>query len=271
MHSVKSFSFTNATFDNKLGILSKKQQDMQFIAAMSTREVAEDCVRLMRNSFDESVLARISECLSVSNKYIYIAQHWDINLLTVANAERFADYEYFLKEYTRRCHFGSGIFSGQCAYAGAMLSGASGEQLEALKSFGEAYGTALHMINDLGDLVPCAGGEGRIRDYQDFFSDLRNGRLTLPLYLLRRATDDSGSALTWLTKVDSASDQRFRELPALLVQTGTSNVIKALVSTKMQDAIDVLDVFRGSASYGVIRAMSSVVRTNKYFARLRLL
>lgn len=259
----------NATFDNKLGILTKKQQDTQFIAAMSTREVAEDCVRAMRGAFDDSLLARISDCMSISNKYIYIAQHWDINLLTVANADRYENYDYFLAEYAKRCHFGSGVFSGQCAYAGGLLAGASKNELDALKSFGEAFGTALHMINDLGDFIPPVDTGHQIRDYQDYFSDMRNGRLTLPVYLLRQHAALGDSLAQEALAKAKANPSTFEDMRRVILQTAIHLRIVELAKTKVLEAIATVEWARGVPSYGLLRAMLSVVESNKYIGRLR--
>lgn len=261
----------NSAFDNKLGILTKKRKEMQFIAAMCAREAARECLGLMSSTFDADPLMKVAECLSVSNKYIYVAQHWDINLLTMQNRNRYTDPEYYLEEYTKRCFYGSGIFSGQCAYSGALLASASERILDGVKNFGEKYGTALHMINDLGDYVPTTKNGPAIRDYQDQFSDFRNGRLTLPLYyLLQEVKDEMQRQIYgyWETK-----ESRFEELiwlTQVMLKLGVVDRIKEIISARMDNANAVLDSLLLTHGVGLFKAMTSVGKTNKYYKLLNI-
>lgn len=261
----------NSAFDNKLGVLTQKQKETQFIAAMSTREVAYECLVLMRAAFDAGALSKVSECLSASNKYIYIAQHWDINLLTLANRDRYADPDYYLREYTKRCYYGSGIFSGRCVYSGALLANASDEELDGLKDFGEKYGTALHMINDLGDYVPASMDDTATRDYQDQFSDFRNGRLTLPLYyLLQRSDEETRKKINESSPKQKMRPEDFVWLTHKMLETDVIRDVKSVVSKRMDEANAVLDSLSLGRGIGLFKAMTSVAKSNKFYGQLRM-
>jgi geranylgeranyl pyrophosphate synthase len=262
----------NSAFDNKLGVLTKNQKDTQFIASMATREVAEECLAFMHGTFDRDMLANVADCLSLSNKYIYTAQHWDINLLTLANKERYATPDYFIQEYTKRCHYGSGVFTGQCAYSGALLAGADTTDLEAMRRFGESYGTALHMINDLGDYVPGDPDGMHTRDYQDQYSDLRNRRLTLPLFLLLRKLSD-GSEYRMAERITAAEVQKddLLEVTRMLIRHGIGGEIRREVSGHIKQARDQLRPFSKNPARWRLKLMLSIGRSNKYYGLLRRL
>ncbi len=262
----------NSAFDNKLGVLTQKQKETQFIAAMSTREVAYECLGLMRENFDEGTLSKVAESLSVSNKYIYIAQHWDINLLTMANRDRYADSDHFMQEYTKRCYYGSGIFSGQCAYSGALLANASDEELNGLKDFGEKYGTALHMINDLGDYVPASMDDTATRDYQDQFSDFRNGRLTLPLYYLsQRSDEDTRKKMSEFSPKQKMRPEDFVWLTHMMLETNVISDVKNVVAERMDEADAVFEKLSFGRDIGLFKVMTSIAKTNKYYWFLGIL
>ncbi len=172
----------NSSFDNKMGVLTKEEKDSQFIAAMISREISINLINESKNDIKESTLNDINNCISRSNHYIYKAQHYDLNLLTVNRIDKYVKYEEYLSKYIDRCYLGSGFFSGQCALGGAIVAKADENLQNKLMEFAELYGTALHILNDLADYYP--GEERRTKLYQDDFSDFNNGRLTLPLYLL---------------------------------------------------------------------------------------
>ncbi len=157
----------NSSFDNKHAVLSFPEKNSQFIASMVTRELCLECLSGAEGDFDTAVLDELRADLSICNKHIYIAQHYDLNLLTTANLDRYRDEDRFMTEYTSRCFHGSGVFTGRCARAGALLAGASSDECAALQRFGEEFGTGLHFMNDLSDFVPPGVGSVVGRSFQD--------------------------------------------------------------------------------------------------------
>jgi octaprenyl-diphosphate synthase len=77
------------------------------------------------------------------------------------------------------------LFSG-CTETGAVLTGRSPADCEAMRSYGLEVGRAFQLIDDLLDYTATSAQLGK-----PSFSDLREGKLTLPmLTLLERAPDD---------------------------------------------------------------------------------
>lgn len=87
-----------------------------------------------------------------------------------------------LELYEKRCELMNGELFAISAEIAARIAGADAEEQKNLSEIGKCYGTVGQMINDIGDWVPPEkSGEtvGKISD--DSWSDLRNGRLTLPI------------------------------------------------------------------------------------------
>ncbi len=249
----------NASFDNKFGTLIRQQRDSNFIAAMCTRELAQKCIMYVREIYDTSIINWLYDAISESNSNIYVAQHYDLNLLNTGNYHFYLDEDRFIEDYRKRCYYGSGIFTGRCAAAGAILTTQNVENVEKLKDFGELYGTGLHMINDLGDYVPNSAS---LKDYQDQFSDILNGRLTLPLYYLMKAESDYIHSV--LTKMEISKDDQIK-LSSLLNTSGIVSKVKESVNEYMKKAMQHIDVFQGFNGYDLLCIMNSICKSNKYY------
>lgn len=265
MVNISSYQ-ANSAFDSKLNILSEADKDSQFIAAMLSRELAQDAIRELELFAPAGRLESLQQCISHANKWIYVAQHFDLNLLTVENLDVYADEAYYLQEYTKRCFYGSGVFSGLCAFAGGLLAGASAGNLQALKAFGEAYGLALHVINDIGDYIPPTPGGHIRRDYQEQFSDLRNGRLTLPLYhVLTHASRSDKAELRTLMDNAHINGVAMTRILELLDEYQSIVFARRFAQQHMQVAKGHLGCRGRPFPRAVLGVMTSVSRSNKYY------
>lgn len=255
----------NAAFDNKMGILTQDEKDNQFIASMLSREVATKLVLKNVNTLSFDVINKIIECISVSNHHIYKAQHYDLNLLTGRNYEKYASSEDdFNVDYHNRCYFGSGIFSGQTALAGAIAANANEEKQKALQLFGEIYGTALHRINDLADFFP--GEERSDKLYQDNYCDIRNERLTFPVYKLRMNYKDKYDKIYDLVKENTNVVQTVNEI---LADTTLIEDVQKTAREAYNKAKQILTVFEMSDSKKMILALLSILDSNKFYYRAK--
>ncbi len=266
MLNISSYQ-ANSSFDNKLGVLSKKDKDSQVIAAMITRELAVRLLyKLQDNYVDLKTIASLSNCLSTSNLYIYKAQHYDLNLLSFYNqqmVDRYvSDRELFFRDYHTRCYYGSGIFSGQVALAGAIAANADDAHKDALKEFGEIYGTALHKINDLGDFLPGEERNGRL--YQDFFCDIRNGRLTLPVYELYTRHKDIYSEIMSFLKEEKPD---YDTIHSLFISLNIVDDVKEMAKKAYVAAKNIVKDIPFSEQKGGLFSLLSVLKSNKYYHR----
>jgi octaprenyl-diphosphate synthase len=104
----------------------------------------------------------------------------------------------------------------------AVLLGASGEAREAVRSYGELYGTAFQIADDALDYSGEAGALGK-----PVLKDLDEGRVTLPLILARESLPPDGAArLRELARRTERSPEEKAEVLALVKEGG--GVEKAL-------------------------------------------
>jgi geranylgeranyl pyrophosphate synthase len=257
----------NSAFDNKMGILQKEAKDDQFIASMLSREIATKLVLQSTDTLPFNTINKIIECISVSNLYIYKAQHYDLNLLSDANYEKYAASEYkFNTDYHNRCYYGSGIFSGKTVLAGAIVANADKEQQKSLQLFGEIYGTALHKINDLADFFP--GEERNDKLYQDNYCDIRNNRLTFPVYKLRTMYEDKYNELYVLVN-DNSKTNIIQTVNDILADTTLTEDVRKMAREAYNEAKQALSCFEMSESKKMILTLLSILDSNKFYYRAK--
>lgn len=255
----------NSAFDNKMGILDKKAKDNQFIASMLSREMATKLILNEKNKLPSNAISQFINCISLSNLYIYKAQHYDLNLLSNANYERYsASEDLFREDYHNRCFFGSGIFSGQTALAGAIAANADKEKQMSLQTFGEIYGTALHKINDLADFFP--GEERSDKLYQDNYSDIRNERLTFPVYKLRKYYEDKYKELLALVNNNNNADIT-QKVTNILSGTTLVAEVRQVAKKAFCEAKQTLMAFEISDSKKLLITLLSILDSNKFYYR----
>ncbi|MCB2199033.1 polyprenyl synthetase family protein [bacterium] len=260
----------NAAFDDKHAVLSTPQKWSQFMAAMITRELALECLAAAEQDFAASLLDAVRTDLSTCNKHIYIAQHYDMNVLNLENLGHYADRDAFLVDYNARCYHGSGVFNGNCARAGAILAGASANAASSALRYGEEFGTGIQVMNDLADFVP-PGVDGVVgRGFQDQLSDIRNGRLTFGCYLLFREEGRSGEDLLSLLKHgDGLNERELQEVAALLVNSGALDTVTGYAKGFSARAKDALSGFPDSLEKSALSLMVRVCHDNKFVKALR--
>jgi octaprenyl-diphosphate synthase len=98
---------------------------------------------------------------------------------------------------------------GGCAQIGGMLGSVSAEREQALREYGFNLGIAFQLVDDLLDFTGDSGTVGK-----PIGSDLREGKVTLPLIHLQRHEDDGvGSRLVRdIIATRSVTDEQWREL-----------------------------------------------------------
>jgi geranylgeranyl pyrophosphate synthase len=261
----------NLCFDGKSGVLSENEKGSQFIASMITRETVRDIIHDMIEVIDYSKAERIERCFSLSNKYIYFGQYYDLNILTGGFLTPFSDFSFFLNLYIERCEGLSGVFSEQCSIIGGILSGASERQMSALSSFGRNFGIGLHIVNDIGDFVPpYAIAHSSLKKSCDQFNDIIKGKLTLPIKCaLNSANECQRQTLMRVLGSYDVCQSDLLEVTQIMKDTGAISFPKSLAKGYMKKAKSALHVFEPSYARSLLSVMTSQLRTNKYFASLR--
>ncbi len=104
---------------------------------------------------------------------------------------------------------------GGCARIGGMLGGASKEQDEALEEYGVNLGIAFQLVDDLLDFQGRQSALGK-----PVASDLREGKITLPIIHLLRTADGAASTLVGdVVRERTMTPERWEELSRMLTQS----------------------------------------------------
>ncbi|NOR45622.1 MAG: hypothetical protein GQ534_08570 [Candidatus Delongbacteria bacterium] len=262
----------NSSFDNKLSIFTHDDKNSQFLASVITREL---CLEILSESKDKhkNNVITVRDSLSKSNKFMYIAQHYDLNLLKISNLNKYLNDEpLYMKDYFNRCYYGTGIFNGQCTFIGGLLAGANNEQLEAIKNFGESYGIGLQIINDLADFVPPGTGEITEKVYKDQFSDLKNGKLTLGMYqILKIKKKETDWIFERIRNSDQFSNKDMVEISNIVVKENISDLVKSHSTDYANRAKEYLSIFPNSEAKYLLNLATSICNENKYLKCLNKL
>jgi heptaprenyl diphosphate synthase len=105
----------------------------------------------------------------------------------------------------------TGSLIATSARLGAMLAGAQADDVETVARFGELYGLAFQLSDDLIDIASEAVDSGKTPG-----TDLREGIRTLPVLLVLAGTDRESARLRDLLSGDLSEDVRLAEALALL-------------------------------------------------------
>lgn len=91
------------------------------------------------------------------------------------------EYEQSMDDYLRKIGRKTATLVSACCYAGGVVGGLVGEQLEALRRYGHNLGIAFQIADDVLDYIATSAEVGK-----PVGGDLRQGTVTLPLMLALR-------------------------------------------------------------------------------------
>ncbi len=254
----------NAVFDNKNDI-GENEKTNYIISARILRNIAERILKEVK----EKDYIRLVELLREIDHDIYVAQFEDLNQLT--KEREFKDYNEFLKAYLHRCEWITGRFMENICKIGAILGNSIEEQKEDLGKIGKNIGIIVQIINDIGDFVlPQEGVYDYEKVYQDQFSDIKSGKLTLPVYyVLQFGSEEEKKIIKKVLGNQNIINDELKEVARVIVESGALTNSKNLAKEYAKEIKEILSNFEYSESKNCIRLMSQMWRTNKYLAGLK--
>ena len=208
----------------------------------------------------------IVNVLQLAMTYSYQGQAQDIEM-SVNTIDRYKTDKEYIDLYVRKSFLQSGYLYGASAEIGAIMANASFDETLTTKELGEVLGTGLHISNDLGDFA-ILQEDGDFKPYQDQMADLRNGRLTLPIYyVLKHGTekqkevfkDSVGKNLTHADRI---------EILEILHISGAYNFCKKLIRKYYTETKKIILKLPESQERSILSYASVIIRNNKYLANL---
>ena len=122
------------------------------------------------------------------------------------------------------------------ARLGALMAGAPAGDVEAVARFGEVFGTAFQLSDDLIDVLSETGQSGKTPG-----TDLREGIRTLPVLLVLASDDEPGARLRELLRGDLDDDARLAEALALLRAHPAMGQARDRLASCVQEARSISD------------------------------
>lgn len=264
------FDNKKALWDGRLGEIRRKVEDVVISAAVM-RELIPSAISDADAPIEVKTL--IEKEFSKSTVDVYYGQHLDINL-TIEKLDGFKSDEEFLRSYEYKSGLLTGNAYGLSAYIGAIIGGANSDQMRAIRRISELFGTGVHVSNDLGDFAPPEQQETTFgKAYQDQLADIREGRLTLPVYyVLRYGTRAERETLLNLVNNHNPNMNQITDGCRAIHTSGSYVYCRKYIRRFFKDAKRELHkAFGKSHKRDMYSTMLSVIRTNKFLVGLRKL
>ena len=254
--------YFNWIFDNKGGDKSQERINDLIMAGVELREVSEQVLR-------DFNLSHLINGIHEVNQRIYQGQKLDLRVLRAANMGSFRDFNEYLKTYYARCSGLSGAFYALGLSVGAGFTYADST---ALHEIGELLGAGLQASNDLGDIaLPSESITVLEKPYKDQLSDLRQGKLTLPVYvMLTRGTPSQRRTLEQIIGKDYLSEIEYRDVIGILFDSKAFDTsLEYLKKIQKRAKKKLYDAFVKSESRDIIARMLVAISSNKFITAIK--
>lgn len=265
-----SLYLDNWILDNKNDIWNNSNQKeiigKTIIASAIIREIGEKII------FDLDILPSqkkdVLKSLSEATIQSYVGQNIDMGM-SVENIETYTSDKQYLEKYIEKSLLQSGYLYGISTKIGAILADSNQETVNLVEKLGQIIGTGLHISNDLGDFA-IINSEGGFKDYQDQMSDIRNGRLTLPIYwVLKNGTKDEQQIFKEaFNKKDLTDEQKLLIIKAIH-NSGAFTYCKKIIRQYYTDAKKIIKMLPDNENRIILSTALSIIRNNKYISNLK--
>jgi octaprenyl-diphosphate synthase len=144
---------------------------------------------------------------------------------------------------------------GGCAQIGGMLGGVGRDQEAALREYGFNLGVEFQLVDDLLDLTGTEASLGK-----PVASDLREGKLTLPIiHLLQHADGAAGELVEAVVRERSLTPERWQKIHGLLVEHGAFDYAQVKAAEHAAKAKSRLAAFPPSPERDALMALPDYV------------
>ncbi|HET7901541.1 MAG TPA: polyprenyl synthetase family protein [Candidatus Nanopelagicales bacterium] len=218
----------NARWDNTIAILTG---DFLFArAADIAADLGPEIVRLLAKTFERLCTGQILETVGPSEGQDPVEHHLDV----LAGK--------------------TGSLIAAAGRIGAITSGAGAEVADRVSAYGEKFGVAFQISDDLLDIASESEASGKTPG-----TDLREGVRTLPVLLALRGTDPEGARLRELLSGPLVDDDLHAEALGLLRSSPAMVEARAELVRWAEDARSELASLPGGAMTDALSQMCDVV------------
>ena len=266
----------NWIFDNKNLVWegtkseTRKRVNDLIISSQIFRELSEQALDEEISSFDNPTQSLVRSDFRASIIRCYRGFKQDLDL-SIDNFSQFSSEKDFIKKYRIKSENQSGNFYGFTSKLGAILSQGDSGQISSLEDFGFYLGAGLHISNDLGDFaLPNTNVEGNLKPYQDQLSDIKEGRLTFPIYyVLKNGTEEQKNSLKNLIGNYQTSYDELKRASRAVIDSGAYDFCRSFSKEYYKKGKKILhENFSPSKERDFLSLMISSIRSNKFLVEL---
>ena len=237
---------------------------------MLSLELAIDTILKLDNNFGQTVISQIIDRFHQTNRDIYIGQFYDLNELTINNLDLSMPEDIFLSLYLQRCEKLGGSLTSLCLEVGCLLGGGNDHLIVTLKKIGTMLGTAGQIVNDVSDYIPPEPIKGDINGYKPYFSDLKAGKVTFPLFhLLKLMPLQKNKIIMDILVNKTINNSAMKEIPLWICQYSSIKSIRKIIWSYYKNLKKEVRKITKSQYRDLLSIAFSSLLTNKYFAMLR--
>lgn len=189
---------------------------------------------LYMTAFDMSLRERNFEILDALTTMTRLMVEGEILQLSLIGNSRITEAQH-LEIVSRKTAF---MFS-TCAEVGALVAGARRDQQRTLARYGLSVGIAFQLTDDVLDFVSTEAKLGK-----PVASDLREGKLTLPLiYLMEEGSEEDRSMIETVMRERGFESVSREEVLRLIHERGALERARVEARRHAEEAIDALGIF----------------------------
>jgi octaprenyl-diphosphate synthase len=143
---------------------------------------------------------------------------------------------------------------GGCAEIGGVLGGVGPAEQQALREYGQSLGVAFQLVDDMLDLSGSQATLGK-----PVGSDLREGKVTLPLIYLLRSRPEAGEIVRGVVKDRELAPDRWHRLSEMLRESGAFDYALARAAAYADEASRKLCAFPPGPERDALMALPDYV------------
>lgn len=233
-------------------------------AGFLLRELSQEIIE--KQNIEDKIKLEIINLISDTNYKIYQGQNLDLNILTIDNYEQFKDKDKFFSLSDKKAKLVCGYFYDNITKIGSLLANNSKYQKE-LSQFAINLTKGLQLINESGDFLPMTTVE---KDYKDQMTDLKNGRLTIPIWcVLKYGNNKQKDLFLEIYKEKNISNKDYNNIILTLKESGAFDfcIKKSLNILKENEKI--IHQLPKSESRDLLSIMNSIMKTNKFYNKIK--
>ncbi len=252
----------NVGFDRKGKYKTQEEKNKTILSSMILRDIVNEEL-LNCSYFSSTVILQIIGAFS--RGYQEVSQGQYVDLISIPESCKepvLTSLDDFLNLYVQRCRLLGGSSLESVAKVGTIIGGFDIEKSKSLMTFGRYHGLTLQTINDISDFAPIADASKSLGKVSaDRYSDLRNHKLTLPLYLAyTQASSEDREYLASFNDVDLDE----KRLISILKYTNAFHLSLSLAKESDEianKAIENIDGVQGD----LLRLSLRVSKSNKFY------